>query len=340
MPGPPLRGIFSPLRDVDDVDREVGELGAERRGEVVAAALDEDEVERRELARPASSMAARFIEASSRIAVCGQPPVSTPTMRPRRAPRADQELGVLAGVDVVGDGGDLVALAHPLAERVDEARLARADRAADADPQNVVFHASRLLTDRNSRVYWVSCRRSRARRRAGSRRSRRRGRRRAAATAAGISAPSASSRRCPAIWPSGTSFTAAAPGSRARPRRSRRKRPRAGWPSRRRRRRRRSRTAVARSRDGRAEVREQPRERAAHRESSTRARASRGARRACGSSGAPRPRRARPRRDAGAARIGRSSRAMPMRSTSRSHAERRASSCTSPRSARCSSPCE
>ena len=42
MPGPPLRGIFSPPADVDHVDRQVGEIGREGRGEVVAAGFDED----------------------------------------------------------------------------------------------------------------------------------------------------------------------------------------------------------------------------------------------------------------------------------------------------------
>ena len=110
MPGPPLRGILSPAGDVDDVDREVGELGAEGGGEVVAAGFDEDQVELREARGACASTAARLIEASSRIAVCGQPPVSTPMMRSGgSAPRAGQELGVLLGVDVVGDDGDVVA---------------------------------------------------------------------------------------------------------------------------------------------------------------------------------------------------------------------------------------
>ena len=51
---------------------------------------------------------------------------------------ARQELRVLLGVDVVGDDGDLVAVAHMLAQAVDERGLARADRAADADAQRAV----------------------------------------------------------------------------------------------------------------------------------------------------------------------------------------------------------
>ena len=48
---------------------------------------------------------------------------------------ADQELGVLAGVDVVGDHGELIALAQRLAQGVEQGGLAGADRAADADAQ-------------------------------------------------------------------------------------------------------------------------------------------------------------------------------------------------------------
>ena len=81
MPGPPLRGILSPAGDVDDVERQVGQLRAERRGEVVAAAFDEDRCRGCRSAAPGRSTASRLIDASSRIAVCGQPPVSTPMMR-------------------------------------------------------------------------------------------------------------------------------------------------------------------------------------------------------------------------------------------------------------------
>ena len=56
---------------------------------------------------------------------------------------AHQELGVLAGVDVVGDRRDRPAVAHPLAELVHQRGLAGADRPADADPQRPVRRARR-----------------------------------------------------------------------------------------------------------------------------------------------------------------------------------------------------
>jgi hypothetical protein len=66
--------------DVDDVDRDVGQLG-----EKVAARLSppdsmQDESSAGNLPFIVST-AARLSEQSSRIAVCGQPPVSTPMIR-------------------------------------------------------------------------------------------------------------------------------------------------------------------------------------------------------------------------------------------------------------------
>ena len=85
-----------------------------------------------------SSIAARLIEASSRIAVCGQPPVSTPMMRSGgSAPGLDQDARVLLGVDVVGDRGDLELVAQALAHLLHQRRLAGADRAADADAKRL-----------------------------------------------------------------------------------------------------------------------------------------------------------------------------------------------------------
>ena len=79
-------------------------------------------------------MAARLIEASSRIAVCGQPPVSTPDdALAGQRPRADQELRVFLGIDVVGNGGDFETVAQALAQRIHERGFAGAHRPADAN---------------------------------------------------------------------------------------------------------------------------------------------------------------------------------------------------------------
>ena len=75
-----------------------------------------------------------------------------PLGRQRAAP--GQELGVLAGIDVVGDRDQLEAAAHALAQPVHQRRLARADRAADADAQR--FRLPAVMSGTAS-IYWVSC---------------------------------------------------------------------------------------------------------------------------------------------------------------------------------------
>ena len=63
-----------------------------------------------------------------------------------------QEARILLGVDVVGDGADVVARAKGLAERFHQRRLAGADRPADADAKG-----SRMRShERKSLVYWFS----------------------------------------------------------------------------------------------------------------------------------------------------------------------------------------
>ena len=70
----------------------------------------------------------------------------------RKRPGLDQNAGVLLGVDVVGDGGDVELVAQALAKLLHERRLAGTDRAADADAQRLLAHGH----DRNSLEYCVS----------------------------------------------------------------------------------------------------------------------------------------------------------------------------------------
>ena len=75
---------------------------------------------------------------SSRIAVCGQHPVSTATISSVGQHRvAPEEVGVLGRVDVVGDDADAYVVAERAAQRGDERGLAAADRSADADAERV-----------------------------------------------------------------------------------------------------------------------------------------------------------------------------------------------------------
>ena len=135
MPGPPFDGNLVAGGDVDDVDREIGKLGRERRGEIVAAGFDQHQIERREFLPHVGDgreigrgvLADRGVRAAAGFD-------AGDALGHERA-GAHQIFGVPFGVDVVGDGGDLVAVAQPLAQRVHQRGLARADRAADADAQ-------------------------------------------------------------------------------------------------------------------------------------------------------------------------------------------------------------
>ena len=60
----------------------------------------------------------------------------------RQRAGAGEELGVFPGIDVVGDRGDVVAVAQALAQRIHQRGLARADRAADADAQGTALERS------------------------------------------------------------------------------------------------------------------------------------------------------------------------------------------------------
>ncbi|MEI9992468.1 MAG: hypothetical protein WDM86_20845 [Rhizomicrobium sp.] len=122
-------------RDVDDVERDVRQFRREGRREIVAAALDEDRIEAGEFRAHIGDggevdrgvLADRGMRAAAGLD-------AQDALGHQRA-GAREELGVLARVDVVGDRGDVVALAHRLAEPVHQRGLARADRPADSDAQ-------------------------------------------------------------------------------------------------------------------------------------------------------------------------------------------------------------
>ena len=88
--------------------------------------------------------ALRLALASSRMAVCGQPPVWTPTIRStRQRLAAREELGVLVRVDVVGDDREVDLGPEGAAERLDQGRLARADRPGHAEGEDLARRARR-----------------------------------------------------------------------------------------------------------------------------------------------------------------------------------------------------
>ena len=123
MPGPPLRGMSSPPATSMTKIWRVDQARGEGRGEVVAAGLDQDQVERAEL-RPPGPRRLRGWRRCRRGWRCAG------RRRSRRRDAlggqdgvAEQELGVLAGVDVVGDDGDGQLVAQRAAQRGDGAVL-------------------------------------------------------------------------------------------------------------------------------------------------------------------------------------------------------------------------
>src|ERR1700719_83145 len=119
--------------DVDDVDRRLHQFRAEARGEIVAAALEKDEVE---IGEPTGQLVQRVkvhrgILADRRVRTSTRLHADDAIRGERLAPY--QEFHVLAGEDIVGDYAELVVGTHALAERVDERGLAGANRTADAD---------------------------------------------------------------------------------------------------------------------------------------------------------------------------------------------------------------
>ena len=191
---------------VDHVDREVGELGAEGRGEVVAAALDQAELAGREEAAHArdGGEVDRGVLADRGVrAAAGLDALDALRRRARRS--RVRNCAILARVDVVRDDGELVArrAARRRASRRARSCPSRPGRRCRREAGRVVGH------ERNSLVYWVSCCMEQdLRRRACGAEVVERGGGAAAAPRRGP-ASSAATTRWPADWPSGTSRTPA-----------------------------------------------------------------------------------------------------------------------------------
>lgn len=134
-------GDFVAACDVDHLDGEVGQFPAEAGGEVVAAGFEEEEVgveaaveifEGEEvggdiLADGGVGAAAGF-DGGDAIGF--------------KRVMADQELGVLAGEDVVGDGAEVQLIAEGEAQLEHECGLAAADGAADADGEGAAVEVA------------------------------------------------------------------------------------------------------------------------------------------------------------------------------------------------------
>ena len=159
MPGPPFVGILSPA-DADHIDSEIGKLWLK----VAARLSPPNSIKTRSSPgkrRRISATAARLSEASSRMAVCGQPPVSTPVMRSgASAPERVRNSRILFGVDVIGDRGDVVVIAHALHSRSISAVLPE-PTGPPTPTRSGPWGRRDAVHVRNSLVYWVSCRMAR-----------------------------------------------------------------------------------------------------------------------------------------------------------------------------------
>ena len=137
--------------DVDNVNGEVGELRREGGGEVVTAQFDEDDIE----IGKARSHLGNCLQVDRRVLANGgmRAAAGLDAEDALFGKRLDaiQDQRVLLRVDVVGDDGDGIAVAHRLAEHLRQRGLAGADRAADPDAKRPV-----RIHVRNTREYWVS----------------------------------------------------------------------------------------------------------------------------------------------------------------------------------------
>src|SRR3546814_6275647 len=104
--------------------------------QIVAAAFDQDQVERRKGAvqLPYRRKVYRSVLADRRVRASAGLDAQYPLGRQRSRP--GQEFGILARVDIVGDRRDVVIVAKIFAERVNQRRLSRSDRAANANARS------------------------------------------------------------------------------------------------------------------------------------------------------------------------------------------------------------
>src|SRR5262245_26349486 len=145
--------------DVDDVERQVRELRRKCRGQVVAPGFDQNEIERRKFLLHLRDRGEidRSVLADRGVRAAAGLDASDPLGRKRPGPH--EIFGIPLCVNVIGDRCDLVAVAQPLAQRVHQRGLARADRAADPDAQRTVGtgHASTPEQPRALRLVAHAC---------------------------------------------------------------------------------------------------------------------------------------------------------------------------------------
>ena len=122
-------------RDVDDINCEVGQLGAEGGGQIVTAAFDEDDIEPRKFCVEVVDRREihRRVFANRRVWATAGLDTHDAIFRQRLC--ADQNLLIFFGVNIVGHDGDVVGVAQAFAQGFDQRSFAGTDRTTDADAQ-------------------------------------------------------------------------------------------------------------------------------------------------------------------------------------------------------------
>src|ERR1700719_319320 len=110
--------------DVDDVDPDVDELGAERGCKIIASTLDEDQLEARKRALEIGNrlQVHRGIFANRRVGACTGLNSAYAIGGKRSLPQ--QGIGILFGVNVIRYDREVIFRPQSLAETIDESRLA------------------------------------------------------------------------------------------------------------------------------------------------------------------------------------------------------------------------
>ena len=140
IPGPPLRGIFSPAATSMTYIVRSESSGEKVAARVVAAGFDEDQLDagKRPLQPVDGFEVDRGILANRRVRAAAGFDADDALRRQRRM--VHQESGVLGGVDVVGDDGHVDLFAQRLAQGQRQGGLAGTDGAADTDAQGLFAH--------------------------------------------------------------------------------------------------------------------------------------------------------------------------------------------------------
>ena len=132
MPGPPFARNLVSAGHVDDVDRVIRQFAAELRGEIVAAALDEQQLRPQRFHQHLERDEVRGdVVANGRVRTASGLDGANALGRQRVMPH--QKFGIFPGEDIVGHDAQLMAIAKLAAQREKQRRLAAADRPADAD---------------------------------------------------------------------------------------------------------------------------------------------------------------------------------------------------------------